>query len=74
MVGIELVKDRATRAPYPLSDRLGHRVAMEARRRGLMIRPLGNVMVLMPPLATKIRELTRMVTTLHESIRTVTGS
>ena len=74
MIGIELVKDRATRAPYPLSDRLGHRVAMEARRRGLLIRPLGNVMVLMPPLATKIRELTRMVTTLHESIRTVTDS
>src|SRR5207247_5416230 len=48
MVGIELVKDRATRIPYPLAHRIGHRVAMEARRRGLVIRPLGHVMVLMP--------------------------
>jgi adenosylmethionine-8-amino-7-oxononanoate aminotransferase len=74
MVGIELVKDRATRAPYPLAHRIGHRVAMEARRRGLVIRPLGDVMVLMPPLITKLRELTRMVRMLHDSIRTVTES
>ena len=72
MVGIELVKDRTTRIPYPPAHRIGHRVAMEARRRGLVIRPLGNVMVLMPPLITKLRELTRMVRMLHDSIRTVT--
>ena len=42
--------------------------------RGLVIRPLGNVMVLMPPLITKLRELTRMVRMLHDSIRTVTES
>jgi adenosylmethionine-8-amino-7-oxononanoate aminotransferase len=74
MVGIELVKDRATRIPYPPVHRIGHRVAMEARRRGLVIRPLGDVMVLMPPLITKLRELTRMVRMLHDSIRTVTES
>ena len=74
MVGIELVEDRATRAPYPLAQRIGHRVAMEARRRGLVIRPLGNVMVLLPPLITKIPELTRMVRALHDSIRIVTES
>ncbi len=72
MVGLELVKDRTTREPYSLTDRVGHRVAMEARRRGLLIRPLGNVVVLMPPLVTKLNELTRMVSILHESIRTVT--
>jgi adenosylmethionine-8-amino-7-oxononanoate aminotransferase len=72
MVGIELVKDRATRIPYPPAHRIGHRVAMEARRRGLVIRPLGDVMVLMPPLITKLRELTRMVRMLHDSIRAVT--
>ena len=72
MVGLELVKDRTTRESYPLTDRVGHRVAMEARRRGLLIRPLGNVVVLMPPLVTKINELMRMVSILHESIRTVT--
>lgn len=72
MVGIELVKDRRTRAAYPLTDRVGHQVAMEARRRGLLIRPLGNVIVLLPPLLTRTRELARMLATLHESIRAVT--
>jgi len=72
MVGLELVKDRTTREPYPLTDRVGHRVAMAARQRGLLIRPLGSVVVLMPPLVTTITELTRMVTILRESIRTVT--
>ncbi|TLY17553.1 MAG: adenosylmethionine--8-amino-7-oxononanoate transaminase [Nitrospirae bacterium] len=72
MVGIELVKDRATRESYPLTDRIGHRVAMEARRRGLLIRPLGNVVVLMPPLVSRLSELSRMVSILHQSVRTVT--
>jgi len=72
MVGIELVQDRRTKAPYPPEDRVGHRVAMEARRRGLLIRPLGNVVVLMPPLAARIGELRRMTALLYESIRSVT--
>lgn len=74
MVGIELVKDRVTREPYPLTDRAGHRVAMEARRRGLLIRPLGNVVVLMPPLITTIKDLGCMVATVRDSIRIVTES
>jgi adenosylmethionine-8-amino-7-oxononanoate aminotransferase len=72
MVGIEVVKDQTTRAPYPLVERVGHRVAKEARTRGLLIRPLGNVVVLMPPLITKTTELTRMVKVLKDSIRVVT--
>jgi adenosylmethionine-8-amino-7-oxononanoate aminotransferase len=74
MVGIELVRNRTTKEPYPLEDRVGHQVAMEARRRGLIIRPLGNVVVLMPSLATKTRDLTRMVVVLRQSIEAVTGS
>jgi adenosylmethionine-8-amino-7-oxononanoate aminotransferase len=74
MVGIELVKDRASKAPYRLTDRIGHRVTMEARRRGLIIRPLGNVLVLMPPLTVTFRDLARMVTILYESIEAVTES
>jgi len=72
MVGIELVQDRATRAPYPLTDRIGHRVAMEARRRGLLLRPLGNVIVLMPPLIADEKILARMVTIIRDAVRTVT--
>ena len=74
MVGIELVQDRRVKAPYPLERRMGHRVAMEARRRGLILRPLGNVIVLMPPLTVTTRELTQMVAIVRESIGTVTGA
>ena len=74
MVGIELVQDRQAKSPYPLERRMGHRVAMEARRRGLIIRPLGNVIVLMPPLTVTLRELTHMVSIVRESIHAVTGA
>src|SRR4029079_15464757 len=52
MVGIELRRDHAT--PYEPSERIGHRVILEARDRGVIIRPLGDVVVLMPPLAIPI--------------------
>ncbi len=72
MAAIELVEDRTTRNPYPLEARMGHRVAMDARRRGLLLRPIGNVMILMPPLSTSIQELRRMVEILRASIETAT--
>src|SRR5207249_4032567 len=55
MTGIELVQDKITKAPYLLEQRIGQRVAEEARRRGLLLRPLGNVIVLMPPLTTSLQ-------------------
>jgi adenosylmethionine-8-amino-7-oxononanoate aminotransferase len=61
MVGIELVKDPATKAPYSIEAKTGHRVATEARARGLLLRPIGNVIVLMPPLNISLKELKRMV-------------
>lgn len=72
IAAVELVEDRQTQKPYPLKARIGHRVAMDARRRGLLLRPIGNVMILMPPLSTLLPELKRMVETLHASIETVT--
>jgi len=73
MVGIELVRDRALRTPYPWEDKIGIRVTLECRKRGLIIRPLGNVIVLMPPLSISKPELQRMVQIVSDSIRTVTG-
>jgi len=72
MIGIELVRDRATREPYPLQARIGHQVAREARRRGLLLRPLGHIIVLMPPLSVNIPTLTRMVNILSHSITVAT--
>jgi adenosylmethionine-8-amino-7-oxononanoate aminotransferase len=68
MAGIELVQDKNTKEPYPLSARAGHRVATAARAKGLIIRPIGNVLVLLPPLSTSVREIREMVRILKDSI------
>jgi adenosylmethionine-8-amino-7-oxononanoate aminotransferase len=60
MVGIELVRKRATAAEYPYEARAGHRVCLEARGLGAILRPLGNVVVLMPPLAMTETQLTEL--------------
>jgi adenosylmethionine-8-amino-7-oxononanoate aminotransferase len=74
MAAIELVEDKKTRKPYPLKARIGHRVCGIARQRGLLLRPLGHIIVLIPPLSTDVRTLTRMVAILHQSITAVTDS
>src|SRR4051812_41404373 len=61
MVGIEL-------EDFPLEARMGHQVTLAARRRGVMIRPLGDVVVLMPPLAITADELRRLVAVTAEAI------
>lgn len=48
MVGIEFVRDKASKEPFPPETRMGHQVTLAARRRNVVIRPLGDVMVLMP--------------------------
>jgi adenosylmethionine-8-amino-7-oxononanoate aminotransferase len=73
MVGIELVADKATKEEYPFEDKIGVKVIEEARRNGLIIRPLGNVIVLMPPLSMTRDELNEMLSITYHSIRTVTG-
>lgn len=72
MVGIELVADKETKDPYPLEEKIGYRVIMEARNHGVIIRPLGNVIVLMPPLGISVEELKRLCDAVYRSIRTVT--
>ncbi len=67
MTGIEL-------AEHPLPARIGHQVTLEARRRGAIIRPLGDVVVLMPPLAISEGELTRLVAITAEAIDAATAS
>ncbi|MBI5136943.1 MAG: adenosylmethionine--8-amino-7-oxononanoate transaminase [Nitrospirae bacterium] len=61
MVGIELVADRDRRTPYPLEAQVGNRIGRKIRERGILIRPIGGVVVLMPPLAMTRPQLTRLV-------------
>ncbi len=72
MVGIELVKDKATKEPYQPTDKIGIKVITEARRRGMIIRPLGNVIVLMPHLTFTRAQLERMVEITRASIEVAT--
>jgi adenosylmethionine-8-amino-7-oxononanoate aminotransferase len=72
MVGIELVADRTSKRPFEPIEKIGHRVILEARRRGLIIRPLGNVIVLMPPLSISTGEIERLCHVTFASIRAVT--
>ncbi|MBE9503704.1 MAG: adenosylmethionine--8-amino-7-oxononanoate transaminase [Proteobacteria bacterium] len=73
MVGIELVRDKRQRTEYSTADRAGHKVILEARRQGVIIRPLGNVVVLMPPLSISMDELKQLLDLVHKSIVTVTN-
>jgi len=66
MTGIEL-------DGFPVAARTGHRVTLEARRRGAVVRPLGDVVILMPPLAISPAELRRLVEILREAIVAATG-
>ena len=61
---IEIVHDFATRQPFPFTDRIGHRICEAARAHGLLTRPIGDVLVLMPPYCTSEHQLARMVNAL----------
>ena len=73
MVGIELVEDKERRKSYLPEKRIGHKVILEARKRNVMIRPLGDVIVLMPPLSINDDELTSLIDIVYDSIVEVTG-
>jgi adenosylmethionine-8-amino-7-oxononanoate aminotransferase len=66
MVGIELIEQ-------PPASRRGHQVALAARRRGAVLRPLGDVVVLMPPLAISESDLRRLVAIVAASIAEATA-
>lgn len=72
MVGIELVLDAASKTPYSWEAAVGARVCAEARKLGLIIRPLGNIVVFMPPLATNATEMAEMAAIVKTAIRRVT--
>jgi adenosylmethionine-8-amino-7-oxononanoate transaminase len=74
MTGIELVEDKIQRQNYAPEKRIGHRVIKEARKKGVMIRPLGDIIILMPPLTIARDELKVLLDVVRECIRIVTES
>ncbi len=73
MCGIELIKDKKSSQEYELAERIGNRVILAARKKGVVIRPLGSVIVLMPPLSITEEEIHLLVNVLKESIAEVCG-
>lgn len=72
IAGIELVADKASKAPYPWAEQVGARVCALAREAGLLIRPLGDVLVVMPPLAIAIEQLDAMLDIMLTCVKRVT--
>jgi adenosylmethionine-8-amino-7-oxononanoate aminotransferase len=68
VVGIELAKDWRTRKPFELRERAGIRVCEAMAKRGVLTRPIGNVIVLMPPYCTTHEQLKQIVSALKETI------
>ncbi len=71
MIGIELVEDRRTRKSYAPERRMGAQVTQHIRQYGIILRPLGDVVVIMPPLSVKSDEIVDLVSFTAKSIREV---
>ncbi|QIZ68876.1 adenosylmethionine--8-amino-7-oxononanoate transaminase [Geobacillus subterraneus] len=68
MCGIEIVKDRRTKEVFPRAAMVEHRIVLEARQRGLIIRPLGPVLTFIPVLSMSEAEMDEAVRILFDSI------
>jgi adenosylmethionine-8-amino-7-oxononanoate aminotransferase len=68
IAGIELVKDKKTKEEYKYEEKIGIKVCMNVRKYGLILRPLGNVIVIMPPLSINENDLKRMLKITYDSI------
>lgn len=61
LAAVELVEDKATKQPFPWAERRGQGVCNRALQAGVWLRPLGNVVVIMPPLCVQANELELLV-------------
>lgn len=72
IVGIELMQDKEKYIPYAWEQTMGAAVCMKAREHGLFIRPVGDVVVFMPPLCSTEEEIKTMLAMIERSIIEVT--
>ena len=71
MAGIEIVRDRASRESFPPGEKVGQRIVRKVRERGILLRPLGDVVVLMPPLSSTEEEIRDLVRSSAWAIREI---
>jgi adenosylmethionine-8-amino-7-oxononanoate aminotransferase len=68
VLAVELVRDWQTREPFNLAEQAGLRVCDGLAKRGVLTRPVGNVIVVMPPFCTTQRQIKIIFAALHDSI------
>ncbi len=71
MAGVEVFKDANKLEPYPIEERVGHRVCMKVREYGVILRNLGDVIVIMPPLSITEEEIEKIVDSVEKAINEV---
>jgi adenosylmethionine-8-amino-7-oxononanoate aminotransferase len=71
MVGIELVQDKATRKPFHPRRRMGAEICRQIRKHGIILRPLGDTIVMMPPLAMMEREMAMIVRSIQSELQSL---
>lgn len=69
MAGIEIVKDKASKESFPYEKTIGAKVCSAMRGKGAMMRPLGDVIILMPPVAIDIETLTRLLDIVYDTLK-----
>ncbi|MEK6646507.1 MAG: adenosylmethionine--8-amino-7-oxononanoate transaminase [Candidatus Firestonebacteria bacterium] len=73
MAGIELVKNKNTKEPFKITDKISVKICLEARKHRLLIRPLGDVIVIIPPLAIEIPQLRYMLKVIYQAVIKICG-
>ena len=71
IAALELVKNNESKQPFPIKNRVGYKVYLEALKRGVFLRPLGDVIYFIPPLVINKEEITTMMNTARECIEVV---
>ncbi len=74
MAGIEIVRDRHGNVPYPPAEQIGHKIILKAREQGVIIRPLGNVIVFLPPLSVSLSEIDALTEAARDAIAHITNT
>jgi adenosylmethionine-8-amino-7-oxononanoate aminotransferase len=71
IAALELVKNKDGKQPFPIENRVGYKVYLEALKRGVFLRPLGDVIYFIPPLVINEDEITTMMNTAQECMAVV---
>jgi adenosylmethionine-8-amino-7-oxononanoate aminotransferase len=74
MGAVEIVKNKATKEPFPREARVGARLCEKMRPKGAVLRPLGDCVVVMPPVAIDTRLLTELLEIVRETIKQDLGA